>query len=361
MTTYLNNPFLTRVDQYLKDQAWFKDKIFESTGEFPFPQKYMRDKYCQLDKIIALAANIRTGVELEYPDVSKSVLKSFTRLAFWKSAKLDLSHEQWMDLEAGDPMIKTELDGQIDSVNFNFNKDRRQWFVSGPTSGTDVNYSSEWIPWYALVATGSSSIGNPADMNGKAGGTAGTLLDLTAVVLWSSTTGATIDFCNALLGKIHEGFEAFEDTNNGRRMVALNQDGTPQDTPYQLHFHPVIISWLKQVHPYDGEKVDFTTTIYAQLAADHEILADPDLTYSTAEDGECYFRIVADPKRNFGKGITNAPKWSKWVETNPGSLTPGAQKGFSVRYVPFTMPYWDGSYFYKAEVYGKFTFKNDAG
>ena len=93
MTTYLNNPFLTRVDQYLKDQAWFKDKIFESTGEFPFPQKYMRDKYCQLDKIIALAANIRTGVELEYPDVSKSVLKSFTRLAFWKSAKLDLSHE----------------------------------------------------------------------------------------------------------------------------------------------------------------------------------------------------------------------------------------------------------------------------
>ena len=154
MTTYLTNPYLKRVDTYLKDQTWFQDSIFDSTGIFPFPQKYMRDKYCQLDKIIAQAANIPTGVELEFPDVSKSKLHSFTRLAMWKSAKLDLSNEQTQDLAAGDPMIKTELDGQIDSVNFNFNKDRRVWFVSGPTSGTDVNYSSEWIPWYALTVVG---------------------------------------------------------------------------------------------------------------------------------------------------------------------------------------------------------------
>jgi hypothetical protein len=363
MTTYLNNPYLKRVEKYLKDQPWFKDKIFDSTGTFPFPQKYMRDKYCQLDKLIAQAANIRTGVDLEFPDVSKSTLASLTRLAFWKTAKIDLTYEQRQDLEAGDPMIKTSLDGQIDSVNFNFNKDRRTWFVSGPTSGTDVNYSSEWIPWYALKAvtsTGDLGISDPADMNGKAGGTAGTLLDLTAAVLWSSTTNQSVDFVEALLGKIEEGFEAFEDTRNGRRMVALNQDGSVADNAYQYHFHPVIINRMKKVHPYDGEKVDFSKTIYDQIAAGGEVLADPDLTYSTAEDGECYFRVVANPKRNFGKGIINKPTWTKWVETNPGSLTSGAQKGFKVRYVPFTMPYFDGTNYFKAEVYGKFTFKNDA-
>lgn len=363
MTTYLTNPYLKRYDKYLKDQPWFKDQIFDRTGTFPFPQKYMRDKYCQLDKLIAQAANIRTGVDLEFPDVAKSTLKSLTRLAFWKTAKLDLTHEQRKDLEAGDPMIKNELDGQIDSVNFAFNEDRRDWFVDGPVSGTDVNYSSEWIPWYALKAvtsTGDLGFSDPADMNGKAGGTAGDLLDLTSVVLWSSTTKQTIDFVNALTRAIKAAFNAFKDSSNGRRMCRLNPDGSLADNQFDLYLDPVMCEALKDIHPYDGEKLDLTKNIYTMFnEAGFQIFPLPGLSYSQAEDGEVYFIIVAQPERNFGKGIPNAPTWSKWTEVNPG-LTPGAQKGFSVRYVPFTMPYFDGTNYFKAEVKGKFTYKNDA-
>ena len=360
MTTYLQNPHLQRLDEYLKDQTWFKDMVVESTGIFNMPLKYMRDKYVQLDKIIAQAANIRKSVDLEYPDTAKSQLKSFTRLAVWFTAKMGLSHDQYQDYLAGDPRIKTEIDGQVDSINFNFNKDRREWFVDGPTSGTDPNYISDWIPWWKLVATGSSNIGNPADMNGKAGGTAGAILDLTSTaVLWSSSTNASINFHQALLSEAMTAFEDFEDSSNGRRMVNMNANEEGINN-YTLFVDLPVIRKFKDTNIYNGEFWDNSRNVYQSIAdMGVEIKPDPTLSSSFAEDGEIQFRLVAEIERNFKRGIVNKPKWTGWEPTD-NSLTPGVHRGFSVRYVPFTMPYYDGTNYFKAMVKGKFTYKNDA-
>lgn len=361
MTTYLTNPYLKVVDGFLKDVPWFKDQIFDRAGSFNLPKVYRHDETIQLNKIIAQAADILHGTKLDYPEVSKSELKMMVRTAFWFSGRLDLTGDQYTDLKAGSPIVAENLRSQADSLDFNFNKDRRTWFTVGPTSGTDLDYSPDFIPWYGLVSTGNSSINDPADMNGKAGGTAGTRLDLTAsAILWSSTTNMSVDFPTALLGKCREAFEAFEDTANGRRMVSLGQDGTTI-MKYDLYVHPVVASWFKNAPMYDGEKVKTESKVAPAIEAmGVNIIPDPGQTYSTAEDGECNFTLVGDVERNFKKGKIQAPTFTKWTETG-SQLNPGVEKGLSARYVPFSMPYFDGTNFFKASVIGKFTFKNDAG
>jgi len=361
MTTYLNDPYLEVVDEYLKDQEWFKDGLFDKAGKFNMPVKYRDQENIQLNKIIAQAADILHGVKLAFPAAAKSQMKSLTRTAEWFTGLIDLDGDQYADVQAGNPRVQAHLDAQIDSLNFNFNKDRRAWFTVGPTSGTDVDYTSDWIPWFGLVSTANSSIGDPADMNGKAGGTAGTQLDLTgSAVMWSSTTNSSIDFVNALVGKSIEAFEAFEDSANGRRMVSLSP-GSTGNVKYGLVLHPVIISWMKRTSVYNGEFVDHNTklsTLFEGMGI--ELVPDPAETYSTAEDGEVYYRFVADWGRNFLAGTIEKPTFTKWVEVGD-PLNPGAEKGLKARYVPLTIPYFDGTNYFKSVVIGKFTFKNDAG
>jgi len=361
MTDYINNPYLKVADEYLKDKKWYNDSFFESLGKFKYPLKYNDETKVQLNKVIAQAANIRVGIEKEYPEASKSQIKSLVITPHWFTGLVSMSNAQWEDWNAGNPRIAAQYEAQVDSVEFNFNKERRTWFGFGPTSGTDPNYSDEWDPLFALKSTANSSIGSPADMIGKAGGTSGTQLDLTSVVLWSNDgTGQTVDFGQALLGALMTAFEAFEDTNNGRRMV--DPDDLPENGEgniYTVYVDYPVIRKLKMTHPYDGEKLDYKTNIYDQIVSmGVDIKPWKGLGYSFAEDGEINFLIAADITRNFQAVECNKLTWTPFVPTKNG-LKPDYERGMDVRLLPFKMPYCDGSYFYKASAYGKFTYKND--
>lgn len=362
MTDYLNNPYLVVADKYLEDKKWYADEFWESLGSFEWPLKYNDQTKVQLNKIIATQAKIRVGIEKEYPEASKSQLKSLVVTAHWFTGLVSMTHSQMEDWLGGNPRIGTEYKSQVDSVEFNFAKERRTWFGFGPTSGTDPNYSDEWAPLFGLQGTAGSSIGAPADMNGKAGGTAGTQLDLSAVVLWSNDgTGQTVDFPQALLGTIMTAFEDFEDSNNGRRMV--DPDDLPENgnmVPYTLYVDFPVIRKLKMTHPYDGEKLDLKTNIYDMITSlGVEIKTWKGLGYSFAEDGEINFILAANVKRNFKKGVCNGLKWTPFIPTKMG-LKPDHERGMDARFIAMKMPYYDATNFFKADVYGKFTYKNDA-
>jgi hypothetical protein len=112
-------------------------------------------------------------------------------------------------------------------------------------------------------------------------------------------------------------------------------------------------------HPFDAEKLDLKANIYDLITAmGVEIKPYKGLGYSFAEDGEINFILTADTKRNFQAGECNKMKWTPILPTKMG-LKPDSEQGMSVRLIPFKMPYFDGTNFYKAEVYGKFTYKND--
>ena len=361
MTDYLSNPHLVVAEEYIKDKKWYDDAFFESLGKFKYPLKYNDQTKVQMNKIIAQQAQIRVGIEKEYPEASKSQIKSLLVTAHWFTGLASMSHAQMEDWQAGNPRIVNEYKAQIDSIKFNFTKERRTWFGMGPTSGTDPNYSSEWGALFALNGTAGSTIGDPADMNGKAGGTAGTLLDNTGVVLWSNDgTGQTVDFVQALLGASFTAFEAFEDSNNGRRMV--DPDDLPENgegSIYTLYVDYPVIRKLKMTHPYDGEKLDLNANVYDLIvAAGVAIKPFKGLGYSFAEDGEINYILVADVKTNFQAGECNKMKWTPLLPTKMG-LKPDSEQGMAVRLVPFKMPYFDATNFFKAEVYGKFTYKND--
>lgn len=358
MTDYLNNPDVVMGDQYLKDAKWYKDPVFNSLGRFEYPVKFNRQTKVQLNKIIALAASIRKGIRKEYPDATKSQLKSLYVTPFWFTGLVEMNNEQWEDWNAGDKTIAEEIKTQIDAAEFRLNEDRRDWFGFGPISGTDVNYSAEWIPSFHLRATADSSIGDPADMNGKAGGTAGTQLDLTSVVLWSASTNATVDFTQALLSNIMTAFENFKDSNTGRRMVEVDAKG--MISSYTLYVDLPVIRKFKETHPYDGERYLLNENIYDLITGmGVEIVPYVGLGYSFAEDGEINFILAANVKNNFKAGICKALTWSPWTPTKLG-LKPDYERGMDVRYLNVRTPYYDGTNFFKASVYGKFTYKNDS-
>jgi len=364
MTTYTQSSRLKIVEGFLKDAPWFKGQVIGKSGTFGAPRLYNRDKHIQLDKIIATAANIKKGLEKEFPSVPKSELKNFLRTAVWFNGLLELTESQHDDLLAGEPQTVEEIRGQIDSVNYKYDQDLEDWFVGYSTTFTsDPDYTKFWMPWFTAQATSGSSINKPADMNGKvtniAGdtGTSGTIMDMTTV-LTSTTTNQTIDFVGKTFRPIIRAFTEFKDANNGRRMVdTRNQYGTT--ARFTLLVDPPVIDELDGTHPYDGSQIDYKQSIGEMIRKlNIEIVPCEDFTSSFAEDGTIQFGFVADFPRNFKKGIVNKMKWDAWKEI-PDVNSKWVKKMTS-RLVPFTMPYYDGTNFYKAFFHGSFVYKNDA-
>ena len=93
MTTYVNNARLKVIPQYLKDQPWYKGQVIGKSGSFPLPSMHNKDMHVQLDKIIARAAKIKKGLHKEFPNTSKTDLKSMTRTLHWFNGLIDWTEE----------------------------------------------------------------------------------------------------------------------------------------------------------------------------------------------------------------------------------------------------------------------------
>ena len=108
MTDYLNNPYLVVADKYLEDKDWYANDFWDSLGTFEWPLKYNDQTKVQLNKVIATQAKIRVGIEKEYPEASKSQLKSLLVTAHWFTGLVSMTHAQWEDWIGGNPRIAKE-------------------------------------------------------------------------------------------------------------------------------------------------------------------------------------------------------------------------------------------------------------
>lgn len=352
------------MDQFIQDAPWLEGAVIAASGNFAAPRISNHDKHIQLDKIIASAANIKKGIEREFPAAPKTQLYNFVRTAHWFNSLLELTDSEYEDLNAGDRIIVEEVRKKIDAINWKYDQDLEDWLVGYSTTFTsDPDYSEFWKPWFAAQATSGSSINDPADMNGKvtnnAGttGTSGTILSM-GTVMTSTSTNQTMDFVNQTFEPIIRAFNSFKDSENGRRMVEYDPRN-PGKARFTLLVDPAVIDAFRSTHPYDGSQLVLSTNILKQIEElNINVLPCEDFTASFTEDGEIQFGFVADFDRNFKKGIVNQMTWNAWKEipdTNSKWI-----RTMTSRYVPFTMPYYDGSNFYKAFFHGKFVYKNDA-
>lgn len=364
MTSYTNSRYIEHVKEYLKDAPWFKGKVLANAGRLPMGQVSRKVKYIQFDKLYALGASIKKADEKEYPASVITDMQSLLRKLKWFNGLIDWTEADYEDLQNGDLDAIEDTAAKIDNVAYQYDYDVETWFVGyGVTFTADPDYDNMWIPWFAAASTSGSTASAPADMQPKvtniAGttGTTATVLDM-ATVLDSTATGMSVDFVTKTFQPIIDGFTQFVDSNTGRRMVDT-QDSIRPAANFTVLMAPELIRRLENLHPYDGEKIVMTITIKQQMEAIGINLVPCRLfTASMVEDGVCYFGFVADFARNFKIGEANPMVWeadkeipdinSKWV------------KLMNSRLVPFSMPYTDGTNWFKAFFHGSFTYRNDA-
>jgi len=364
MTTYTGNSRQPIVDGYLERAPWWEGQVIGKSGNFPMPSYPNSVKHIEFETVLGLAANIKKGLEKEFPASSSAELKKLLRSLHYFTGIISATDAQYEDLQKNDPLIAQKIKEQIDSLNYKFDQDSEDWAVGYSTTwANDPDYSEFWIPWFDAVAGASSSISNPGDMNikvttvGGTTGTEGTILPM-ETVLTSSTTNQTIDFVNQTFGPIIRAFSALTDTRNGRRMV---DSANKYQTTARFTFlgAAALLDELENTHPYDGEKVHFDKSIADQMRAKRiELVPCEEFTSSLAEDGTCQFGFVADFPRNFKKGISDPVTFEAWKEL-PAINSKWVRKMWT-RWTTISMPYFDGTYYRKAFFHGSFTYKNDA-
>jgi hypothetical protein len=363
MTKYTNSRNIAHIDQFLKDKDWYAGQVISKAGSFPMPGLSNKQNTVQLDKLFALGTSIKKSDHREFPAGVITSMQSMTRKCKWFDGLIDWTDEEHEDYLAGDVEAVEDTRRKVDNVDYQYDKDLEKWLVGyGTTFTTDPDYDELWVPWMAAASTSGSSADAPADMNNKvtniAGttGTTATILDMTTV-LTSTTTNMTIDFAKNTFQPIIDAFSDYEDVNNGRKMVEVGPDSEAL-APFQCHVAPKLARAFKYSKVYDGEKVLGKSV--AQDMADMGISIVPDRQFTAAltEDGTCQFGFTANFAHNFQYGVINPMTWHADTEI-PGINSKWVKKMTS-RIVPFTYPYYDGTYWNKAFFHGYFAYKNDA-
>ena len=369
-TKYLNNPHLKVVDEYFTDAPWWEGQVISKAGRFEHKIQFRADSRVQLTKLIADAATIYKGVKLAFPDAAHSEIDSLYRTAHWFTGFTEIEGDDYKDMQAGDTRQIQRMAKEVDSINYAFDQDLEDWFVGhGETYTDDVDYSPEWMPWFGLKAT-STDIGDPQDMQIKVTtianniGTSGAALYTDTILTSRDAKGATPDFVNATFGPIIIAFSKFVDAKNGRRMVhTANKYSTT--ARFTMLCAPELIDSMEHVYSFDGEKILMQgPSIADQIRARNiEIVACPSYTAGLVEDagsleGACYFALVADFPRNFLLGMCNSMEWSEWYPTDT-TPEPDWAKQMKTRVIPLTVPYSDGTNYFKAVFTGYFYFMDD--
>lgn len=368
MTDYINNQFIAQAADYIRDLDWYKGSVLSRAGKMPSPIVANNQHYVQFDKLYALGANIKKSDDRAYPASVETEMASLLRKVKWFTGLVDWTELEHEDYLAGNAYEVENFKQKIDNVNYQRDQDLEKWFVGYNTTFTsDMDYDERWIPWMKLQSTASETPSNPGDMNDKVTNIAGTTgttaveLDMTTV-LTSTSTNMTMDFVNKTFGPIMRAFNIFADTNTGRRMVEW-QDQFAGKAVYQCHIHPAVIPELHRAKIYDGEKILATTVAQDMAASGIEIVPNRQFTYALAEEagggqGKIQFGFTSNFDRNFKIAVANPMKWEADLEI-PGVNTKWVKK-YNERLLPFTMPYYDGTNWYKAFFAGYFTYMNDA-
>jgi hypothetical protein len=363
MTTYTNNSRMGEVDAYIEAAPWWKGKVIGKAGTFPMDSYPDAVKHIQFETVLAQAANIKKGLNKEFPAASDADLKVMLRTLHYFTGLLSLTDGQYSDLSKGDRLTVEKMKQKIDALDYQFDQDSENWVVGYATTFTsDPDYSEFWIPWFKARAGSGSTISNPADINIKvtniAGttGTEGTILSM-ATVLTSTTTGMTQDFVNLTFGPIIRAFSAVVDTNNGRRMVDTS-DAYTTTARFSFLGAAALLDELENTHPYDGEKLNMEISIADQMRAKKiELIPCEDFTASMIEDGACQFGFIADFQRNFKLGVSDPVTFEAWKEL-PAINSQWVRKMWN-RWTAISIPYFDGTYFRKAFFHGTFVYKSD--
>jgi len=369
MTDYTNNRFIKQIDKWVKQRDWYKGQVIKKAGKFPLGNTPNNQETIQLDILYSLGAKIKKSDKKEFPADSITEMKSMLRKIKWFNSIIAWTEEQYEDYVAGNSYEQERTKVKIDAVDFQYDEDMETWFVGyGTTFTTDVDYDERWIPWMKLQGNTTATQSNPADMNVKvtnmAGttGTTGVELDMTTK-LTSTSTNQTIDFARKTFGPFIRAFSLFKDSNTGRRMVHPADGSNPQSSArYQVHVAPELAEEFYQIKVFDGEKY-LDRTIAEDMAAMHiEIVPNRQFSAALAEEagggeGKCQFGFTSDFADNFQIGVAKRINWEankkitgvkdKWI------------KRMTSRLVPYTHPYRDGTYWYKAFGAGYFQFMND--
>jgi len=367
MTDYVNNRFIKQTADFIRDLEWWAGPVLGKAGKMPSPVIANNEQYVQFDKLYALGANIKKSDNRAYPQAVATEMKSLLRKTKWFTGLLEWNELEHEDYVAGNAYEVENTRVKIDNINYQRDEDLEKWFVGyGTTFPSDVDYDERWVPWMKLQSSASETPSNPADMNDKvtniAGTTGTTAVELNmTTILTSTTTNMTMDFVNKTFGPIMQAFNIFKDTNNGRRMVEYRGQFAGSNM-YQCHINPAAIPELHRAKIYDGEKL--TTKTVAQDMNDMgiEIVPNRQFTYALAEEaggseGKIQFGFTANFERNFKIAVANNMKWEADLEI-PGVNSKWVKK-YNERLLPFTMPYYDGTNWYKAYFAGYFTYMND--
>jgi len=356
------------VKGWLEAAPWWKGLVISHAGTFPLPKKYNNSPFIQFDTLYSLGASIKKSDLKEFPQAVKTAMKGLIRKLKWFTGLLSNTEYEHEDLLAGDAFSLQDMKTQIDAVAYQYDQDIEAWYVGyGTTFTDDPDYDERWVPWFKHVAVANATIGDPACMatlvtnNADVTGTTGTILDMNTI-LTSTATGMTIDFVRQTFQPIIRAFTLFKDTNNGRRMVH-STNFYKTTARFVFLAAPELIDELESVHPYDGEKILLNTNIKAEMEKKNITLVPcDDFTAALAEEagggqGTCQFGFVADFNRNFKIGVAQKVKWDEWKEI-PKIVSDWVKK-MSARHCAFTMPYWNGTYWFKAFFAGYFTYMND--
>lgn len=364
MTDYTNSRNLIHMKKWIKDAPWFRGKVIGKAGTFPLGEISNSQTHIQFDKLYSMGANIRKSDKDQYPESVTTEMKSLLRKLKYFNSLIELDDPDYQDFLAGDDYQRERVKSMIDNVAYQYDQDLEKWYVGyGTTFTDDPDYDDKWVPWFSAASTSGSTPSNPGDMNDKVTnkdgttGTTATILDM-GTVLTSTSTNQTIDFVRQTFQPIIRAFTSFKDSNNGRRMVRTN-DSVNTTAKFSFLAAPELIQDLQIIRPYDGEKILTNTNIKAQMEAlGIELIPCDDFTASLEEDGTCQFGFVGDFKRNFKIGLADKMFWyafkeipninSKWI------------KKMKSRHAPLSVPYRDGTNWYKAFFHGYFTYMNDS-
>lgn len=367
MTDYINNRFIQQTTKWLKAAPWFKGQVVGKAGIFPTPKISNKTKYIQFDKLYARGAKIKVSDEKEFPQAVKSEMRSLLRKVKWFNGIMDWTEEEYDDYQAGESFAVEDTRVKIDNENFAYDETLEDWFVGyGIDFTAKEDYDERWIPWMKLQSSATSDASNPADMNDKvtniAGTTGTTAVELNMTTIATSlSTGMTIDFVGKTFRPIIRAMNLFKDAYTGRRMNMPNADGSSK-ARFQCHMAPEAVDEMFNLPIYDGEKILSTTIGEAMNKIGIELVPNRLFSAAFAEEagggeGKIQFGFCANFSRNFQMGV---PKKMNW---EADKKIPGVKdkwiKRMTSRLAPFTMPYFDGTTWYKSFFAGYFLYMND--
>lgn len=370
MTDYTNNRFINHIKTFIKDKDWYAGQVIAKAGRFPLGKIPNNQEYIQLDKLYSLGATIKKSDKKDFPQAGITEMKSMLRKLKWFNSLVEWTEEQYEDYTGGEDYAVERTKVKIDAVDFAMDEDMEIWFVGYGTSFlTDPDYDERWIPWMQSKAVATSSLTDPADMQTLVTNTAGTtgttdtILPM-ATILTSIAVNQTIDFARKTFGPAKRAMSLFKDSNTGRRMAEPHNKDAKKvaNATYQVHMAPEACEELENIKVYDGEKyldrsiADDCRAMGIELVSNRQFDADL-IEHVAGTTGYIQFGMTCDFNSNFQIGIAQKIIWEadkripgikdKWI------------KRVTSRYVPYTHPYWNGTYWFKAFFHGSFAYMDD--